>query len=58
MLGFENKKDRSRYYLLPGMGGAAARRKHKLMVQWAIFAGLVVSALLAVALYLASRSTH
>jgi len=57
MLGFETKKEKQRYYLLPGMGGRAARRKHKLMLQWAVIAGLLVSAAVAAAFYLTSRLT-
>jgi hypothetical protein len=48
-------KERQRFYLLPGMGGSAARRKHKRILQWSIAAGLVVSALVAAAIYLLNR---
>jgi hypothetical protein len=57
MPGLQTKKEKQRYYLLPGMGGKAARRKQKLMLQWAILAGLLVSAAVAVTLYLLSRLT-
>ena len=48
-------KERERYYLLPGMGGKASRRKHKLMLQWGIVTGLVVSGVLAAVFYLLAR---
>jgi hypothetical protein len=44
-------KERSRYYLLPGMGGRALQRKRKMMLQWSIATGLCVSALVAALLY-------
>ena len=55
MLGFGRNKEWQRYYLLAGMGGRAARQKRKLMLQWAIIAGLFVSAAYAAALYLTHR---
>ncbi len=48
-------KERHRFYLLPGMGGRALRRKHKLILRWSVAAGLLVSAFLAVLLYLIDR---
>jgi hypothetical protein len=51
------KKERPRFYLLPGMGGSALRRKRKVFLQWAIAAGLFVSALVAGILYLIDIST-
>lgn len=55
MLLFERDKEKERFYLLPGMGGRARRRKELKFLRWSIAAGLVVSAALAVALYLISR---
>jgi hypothetical protein len=46
-LWFEPDREKERYYVLPGMGGRAARRKHKKILRWAIVAGLFVSATLA-----------
>ena len=46
-LWFEPDRERQRYYVLPGMGGKAARRKNRLILRWAIAAGLFVSAALA-----------
>ena len=48
-------KEPERYYLLPGQGGRAARRKQMLFWKWSIIAGLVVSAILAAVLYLVNR---
>lgn len=45
-------KERERYYLLPGMGGRALRRKQKTILRWSIAAGVVVSLLVACLLYL------
>jgi hypothetical protein len=49
-------KEPERYYLLPGMGGRAARRKHLYFWKWSIIAGLGISAILAVVLYFLNRS--
>jgi hypothetical protein len=46
------QKERQRFYLLPGQGGRATRRKHRVILLWAIVTGLVVSAVLALVLYL------
>ena len=45
-------KDRKRFYLLPGMGGSAFRRKQRTILKWSIVAGLVFSAVVAAMLYL------
>ncbi len=44
-------RDKERYYLLPGMGGSNLRRKRKVILQWSIAAGLLVSVALAFVLY-------
>jgi len=49
-------KERERYYLLPGQGGPAARRKHKMFLAWSIVACLVFSALMALVMYLLNRA--
>ncbi len=56
MLWFERDKERERFYLLPGMGGRARRQKEMRFLRWSIAAGLLVSAIVAVILYLISRS--
>lgn len=52
---FKRDKERDRFYLLPGMGGRAARAKHKRILQWSIAIGLIVSAIMAAAIYFANR---
>ena len=51
---FEPKKEIQRYYLLPGMGGRARRRKVIEMLGWGILGGAIASLLLAIVLYLVS----
>jgi hypothetical protein len=51
MFGSERNKEPERYYLLAGMGGRAARRKHKWMMGWAIITGLVVSVIVGLLMY-------
>jgi hypothetical protein len=48
---FVRDKERDRFYLLPGMGGRALRRKRKVILQWSIVAGLFTSAMVAWILY-------
>ena len=48
-------KEAERFYLLPGMGGRAARRKHKLLLLWAIVVGVFISGAFATALYFTER---
>lgn len=50
----ERDKEKDRFYLLPGMGGKALRRKRRMMLWWAIGFGLFVSAVLALLLFLMS----
>ncbi len=52
---FARDKEKDRFYLLPGMGGRALRRKRKLILSWSIAAGLLVSLLVALILYAMSR---
>lgn len=48
----QQRKDRGRFYLFAGMGGRAARRKHRWMMHWAIAIGILASAAFAGILYL------
>jgi hypothetical protein len=52
---FGRNKEQQRFYLLPGMGGRALRKKQRLFLRWSIAIGLVVSAIMAGFLYLISR---
>jgi hypothetical protein len=53
---FAHDKDKERFYLLPGMGGRNLRRKRRVILQWSIIAGLFTSIVLAILLYLISKS--
>ena len=48
-------KEQKRFYLLPGMGGRALRRKQRVILRWSIVAGLLVSGVVAGLLYLISQ---
>jgi hypothetical protein len=48
-------KERHRFYLLPGMGGKALRRKRKTVLKWTIAIGLFFSAVVACLLYVLYR---
>ena len=52
---FRRDREKDRFYLLPGMGGRARRRKEMVILRWSIAAGLVVSAVMACILYVISR---
>jgi hypothetical protein len=51
MFGFERDKERKRFYLLPGMGGRAYRRKQRYILKSSLVVGLIVGLVLAVVLY-------
>lgn len=53
MWGRKNK-EKERFYLLAGMGGRNLRRKKRVFLLWAIVAGILISALVAIGLYLAN----
>ncbi len=48
---FRRDKERERFYLLPGMGGRAYRRKRNIILAWSIAAGMVVSLGVGVMIY-------
>ena len=52
------EKEKSRYYLLPGMGGRLYRKKQRVIIKWAIVAALVVSAIVAALMYVLSRPNN
>jgi len=52
---FGRDKERHRFYLLPGMGGRALRRKYRRFLAASIVIGLAVSAILAWILIILSR---
>jgi hypothetical protein len=51
----KERQEHQRFYLLPGMGGGAMRRKRKTILKWTIAAGLLFSALVACLLYVIYR---
>ena len=51
MFGFKRNKETERFYLLPGQGGQAFRRKQKVILKWSIVVGLIFSVLLGALMY-------
>jgi hypothetical protein len=51
----KHDKEHKRYDLLPGQGGRAHRRKQKFILKWSVIAALIVSAILAAAMYWLNR---
>ena len=51
-----DNKDQKRFYLFPGQGGRAYHRKQWFILRASLVVGLLVSAILAFALYLVYRS--
>lgn len=51
MFGFKRNKEAERFYLLPGQGGKAYRRKQKVILKWSIVVGLLVAAALGALMY-------
>jgi hypothetical protein len=52
---FKRNKKPERFYLLPGQGGAAYRRKQKFILTWAIIVGLLVAAALGGLMYFLNK---
>lgn len=48
---FKQDKERERFYLLPGMGGRARRRKEIVFMKWAIAVGILVSVVFVLLVY-------
>jgi hypothetical protein len=55
MFGFKRNKEAERFYLLPGQGGRAYRRKQKFILAWAIIVGLAVSVILGALMYFLNK---
>lgn len=51
MFGFKRNKETERFYLLPGQGGAAYRRKQRYILVWSIIVGLGLALLLGAFMY-------
>ncbi len=52
----KQEKERQRFYLLPGMGGRALRRKQRTFLKWSIAVAIVASGVLAFLLYMLNTS--
>lgn len=55
MFGSKRNKETERFYLLPGQGGEAYRRKQKFILKWAIIVGLLVAGILGALMYWMNR---
>lgn len=51
----KRNKETERFYLLPGQGGAAFRRKQRYLILWSIVVGLIVSVLLGALMYFLNK---
>ncbi|HZF00716.1 MAG TPA: hypothetical protein VE344_02360 [Methylomirabilota bacterium] len=49
-------KDQQRFYLLPGQGGRAHRRKQKFILAWSAIVAFIIAAILATAMYFINRA--
>jgi hypothetical protein len=58
MFGFKRNKETERFYLLPGQGGQAWRRKQKFLLTWAAVVGLLVAAVLGALFYFLNKPKH
>lgn len=58
LFNFKRNKTNERFYLLPGQGGAAYRRKQKFLLAWSIVVGLLVSGILGALMYFLNRPGH
>lgn len=48
---FRRDPEKDRYYLLPGMGGRALRRKQRFILSWTAVAGVLVAAIVGALIY-------
>ncbi len=55
---FKRAKEAQRFYLLPGQGGAAYRRKQRFILTWATIVGLAVAAVLGGLMYFLNQPKH
>jgi len=51
----KSRKEEQRFYLFPGQGGRAYRRKQVFILKWSVIAGLLVSVVLSVVMYFVNR---
>ena len=55
LFNFKRDKEAQRFYLLPGQGGAAYRRKQRFILTWAIIDGLSGAAVVGALMYYLDR---
>jgi len=55
MLGFKRNKEAERFYLLPGQGGEAFRRKQRFILRWSILVGLILAAAMGALMYFLNK---
>jgi hypothetical protein len=55
MFDFKRNKPNERFYLLPGQGGAAYRRKQRVLLKWSVAVGLLLAAILSALIYWLNR---
>lgn len=55
---FKRDKEPERFYLLPGQGGSAYRRKRNVMIVWSVILALLLSGGLAALFYYMNRTQH
>jgi hypothetical protein len=55
VLGFNSKKPRERFYLLPGQGGKNFYRKQQRIMRWTISVAVVFGVILAVVMWCQAR---
>lgn len=53
---FKPDREKDRYYLLPGMGGRALRRKQKVILRWTFAAGALTAAVVGTLIYIINKS--
>jgi hypothetical protein len=58
LFNFKRNKETERFYLLPGQGGAAYRRKQRYLLVWSIIVGLLLSGVLGALMYYLNRPQH
>jgi hypothetical protein len=56
MFGAKRNKEAERFYLLPGQGGQAYRRKQKFILKWAVAVGMLVAGMLGALMYWLNRA--
>ena len=58
LFNFKRNKETQRFYLLPGQGGAAYRRKQRYIFKWSLLIGLILSVVLGALMVWLNRPPH